>query len=196
MVVGAVRPEFGCGTPDLLLRKLEGGAFAQEPYRRVKDRVHDAARDPLCDKSYSYRAGMRVAREFAATKPPYRGGELPFPHRRASSVCCAHSPAYPDTVDEHLADLRAGRGFLELSDLTETLDKRLPKAVKATLRAQGHYPTGTRRDVQAASKATRAYCVQLVEGVERLHEEKAKLTKAQALARAKAKRRAKSEGNR
>ena len=194
-VVGCVRPEFGCGTPDLLLKRARGG-YTQEPYRRVKDRVHDAARGPLCDRSYSASSGLRVAREFAASKPPYRGGELPFPHRKGSSVCCAHSAAYPDTVDEIQRDIRAGRGIYEQSDLGEILDKRLPSAVKARLRASGSYPVSNSRSVAAATKAVRAYCVDLVAGVEARADERAKLSRSQALAKAKAKRRAKAEGKR
>ena len=193
-VVGCARPEFGCGTPDLTIKKSRGG-YVTEPYRRVKDRVHDYQRGPLCENALRPSLGMSLARAFGATKPQYQGGELPFPHRAASSPCCSKSPVYPDEVDARLADLRAGRGFVTLEDLGEALDKRLPPQVKAKLRAAGHYPVagGGRAAVVAAVKATRGYCVELVAKIEAAQVERAKLSRSQALGLAKAKRRAKAD---
>ena len=139
--------------PDFLVRNRLGLVLAEDG-PRLKDRARP--RQALCDQVAPFPArhgiGARIARE------GYAEGELPFPHRRAGSVCCAYHGLYPETVARELDAVEDGRG--DVREFVARVGAQVLR-VKDLRAAVG--PVRSLGDVARVVEATRAHCGALVE---------------------------------
>lgn len=113
--------------PDFSVRDLASGVVLQARGSTVKERLRE--RSLLCNLTQPFPRGSGFGREIA--RAGYRGAELPYPHRRDGSPCCAHHFLYPDGLRSKVSDVRNGIGFVEAPELIADVASAVVKARKA-----------------------------------------------------------------
>lgn len=100
-----------------------------------------------------------VVKEFAREAAKYKkhpfdyaGGELPFPHRKGSTACCANSPVAPDKLDKLVKRYREEGEEVDFERAARALRKALPKDLRATM------PLESTRDLAKGVEAVRDHC--------------------------------------
>lgn len=137
--------------------ETEGGVRVAVSAKQVRELVR-APREGLCPHhaaldGYGLQATVAEAKAARVGHPRDVVTDLPFPHRKGSSPCCAASKVTPELVLAVLRDWQSGEGFDEMTDRD-----MVSLARQAITRTSPVTPPRTVAEIPAAMKAVRDFC--------------------------------------
>jgi hypothetical protein len=136
-----------------LLLKTPLGVIVPVPASVARERMR--VREGNCPDAVTYARGMVATMEREALRAGHSlvmGQDLPYPHRKGSSVCCVNASKYHGALDDLY--VAAMEGSVPDLDVVRAVRAALPKHLRVAVRVE------TLDDVPAAIDAIREHCAE------------------------------------